>query len=220
MPVLLLTDIFVFLLVGLLLAFGLYAARREHLRAPWRRVVAEPGGDRVPGGAGQLRGHRFAGHGPLPSAPGGPGGRWRGGQVFGGAESPRSLAGAPAGAAGEDLFRALRHPSARHGDPRPARRHQPAGLSAPGPWRGPPGGAGGRAGPGHHADEPVRPDEGSGPLGPGDHGGRGPAGLATAEGAGAKSAAGPGSGLAPCAARPGQGPHSMALADRAPEPWG
>jgi peptide/nickel transport system permease protein len=39
MPVLLLTDIFVFLLVGLLLAFGLYAARREHLRAPWRRVV-------------------------------------------------------------------------------------------------------------------------------------------------------------------------------------
>ncbi len=38
MPVLFLTDIFVFLLVGLLLAYGLYAARREHLRAPWRRV--------------------------------------------------------------------------------------------------------------------------------------------------------------------------------------
>jgi peptide/nickel transport system permease protein len=38
MPVLLITDIFVFLLVGLLLAYGLYAARWEHLRAPWRRV--------------------------------------------------------------------------------------------------------------------------------------------------------------------------------------
>jgi peptide/nickel transport system permease protein len=63
MPVLLLTDIFVFLLLGLLLAYGLYAARHEHLRAPWRRVVAEPGGDGVPGGAGQLRGHRLAGHG-------------------------------------------------------------------------------------------------------------------------------------------------------------
>lgn len=40
MPVLLLTDAFVFLLLGLLLAYGLYAARHEHLRAPWRRVVA------------------------------------------------------------------------------------------------------------------------------------------------------------------------------------
>lgn len=39
MPVLLLTDAFVFLLLGLLLAYGLYAARHEHLRAPWRRVV-------------------------------------------------------------------------------------------------------------------------------------------------------------------------------------
>ena len=40
MPVLLLTDAFVFLLLGLLLAYGLHAARHEHLRAPWRRVVA------------------------------------------------------------------------------------------------------------------------------------------------------------------------------------
>ncbi len=40
MPVLLLTDIFILLLLGLMLAYGLYAARREHLRAPWRRVVA------------------------------------------------------------------------------------------------------------------------------------------------------------------------------------
>jgi len=39
MPVLLLTDAFVFLLLGLLLAYGLHAARHEHLRAPWRRVV-------------------------------------------------------------------------------------------------------------------------------------------------------------------------------------
>ena len=40
MPVLLLTDAFVFLLLGLLLAYGLHATRHEHLRAPWRRVVA------------------------------------------------------------------------------------------------------------------------------------------------------------------------------------
>lgn len=40
MLVLLLTDTFVLLLLGLLLAYGLYAVRHEHLRAPWRRVVA------------------------------------------------------------------------------------------------------------------------------------------------------------------------------------
>ena len=39
MPVLLLTDIFVWLLMGLMLAYGLYAVRHEHLRVPWRRVV-------------------------------------------------------------------------------------------------------------------------------------------------------------------------------------
>ncbi len=38
-PVLLWTDLLVFLLLGLAIAFGLYARRHEHLRAPWRRVV-------------------------------------------------------------------------------------------------------------------------------------------------------------------------------------
>lgn len=38
-PVLLWTDALVFLLVGLGLGFSLYAARHEHLRAPWRRVA-------------------------------------------------------------------------------------------------------------------------------------------------------------------------------------
>ncbi len=39
MPVVLWTDALVFLLIALGLLFGLYAARHEHLRAPWRRVV-------------------------------------------------------------------------------------------------------------------------------------------------------------------------------------
>ena len=39
MPVLLWTDALVFLLIALGVAFGLRAARHEHLRAPWRRVV-------------------------------------------------------------------------------------------------------------------------------------------------------------------------------------
>ncbi|MFQ5780242.1 MAG: ABC transporter permease [Nitrospiria bacterium] len=38
MPVLLWTDSLIFLLSGLLIAFGLYASRKEHLRAPWRQV--------------------------------------------------------------------------------------------------------------------------------------------------------------------------------------
>ncbi len=38
-PVVLWTDALVFLLLALVLGFGLYAARHEHLRAPWRRVV-------------------------------------------------------------------------------------------------------------------------------------------------------------------------------------
>jgi peptide/nickel transport system permease protein len=33
------TDALLFLLIGAALGFGLYAARHEHLRAPWRRVV-------------------------------------------------------------------------------------------------------------------------------------------------------------------------------------
>lgn len=38
-PVFLLTDILIFLLIGLTLLFAWYAHRHEHLRAPWRRVV-------------------------------------------------------------------------------------------------------------------------------------------------------------------------------------
>jgi peptide/nickel transport system permease protein len=38
-PVILWTDALVFLLVGLVVVFALYARRREHLRAPWRNVV-------------------------------------------------------------------------------------------------------------------------------------------------------------------------------------
>jgi peptide/nickel transport system permease protein len=39
LPVFLLTDILIYLLIVLALGFALYAARHEHLRAPWRRVV-------------------------------------------------------------------------------------------------------------------------------------------------------------------------------------
>ncbi len=38
-PVILWTDALVFLLTAVVLAFALYARRREHLRAPWREVV-------------------------------------------------------------------------------------------------------------------------------------------------------------------------------------
>ena len=38
-PVILWTDALVFLLVVIVIAFGLYARRHEHLRAPWREVV-------------------------------------------------------------------------------------------------------------------------------------------------------------------------------------
>lgn len=38
-PVFLVTDILIFLLVGLTLAFAWYASRHEHLSAPWRRVA-------------------------------------------------------------------------------------------------------------------------------------------------------------------------------------
>jgi peptide/nickel transport system permease protein len=38
-PVILWTDALVFVLVGVVLAFALYARRHEHLRAPWREVV-------------------------------------------------------------------------------------------------------------------------------------------------------------------------------------
>jgi peptide/nickel transport system permease protein len=39
MPVVLWTDALLFLLIVTALGFGLYAARHEHLRAPWRRVA-------------------------------------------------------------------------------------------------------------------------------------------------------------------------------------
>ncbi len=39
MPVVLLTDALIYLLLALAVGFGLYAARHEHLRAPWRRVA-------------------------------------------------------------------------------------------------------------------------------------------------------------------------------------
>jgi peptide/nickel transport system permease protein len=39
LPVFLITDVLIFLLVLLAVGFGLYAARHEHLRAPWRRVA-------------------------------------------------------------------------------------------------------------------------------------------------------------------------------------
>ncbi len=38
-PVVLWTDALIFLLFLLTLAFGIYASRKEHLRAPWRRVL-------------------------------------------------------------------------------------------------------------------------------------------------------------------------------------
>ena len=38
-PVILRTDALIFLLVSVVLAFAVYARRREHLHAPWRRVV-------------------------------------------------------------------------------------------------------------------------------------------------------------------------------------
>ncbi|QIK37368.1 ABC transporter permease [Caldichromatium japonicum] len=43
-PVLFWTDALVYLLILSALVFGLYAARHEHLRAPWRQVVRSPVG--------------------------------------------------------------------------------------------------------------------------------------------------------------------------------
>jgi len=39
LPVVLLTDALIYLLLALAVGFGLYAARHEHLREPWRRVA-------------------------------------------------------------------------------------------------------------------------------------------------------------------------------------
>lgn len=42
LPVFLWTDILVWLLSGLAIAFGIYAAHHEHLRVPWRQVARRP----------------------------------------------------------------------------------------------------------------------------------------------------------------------------------
>lgn len=42
--VILWVDALIFLLLGLTIAFGLYASRKEHLRGPWRQVVRSPVG--------------------------------------------------------------------------------------------------------------------------------------------------------------------------------
>ena len=42
MPVIFITDAFIFLLVGMVVAYILYARKHEHLRAPWRNVVRRP----------------------------------------------------------------------------------------------------------------------------------------------------------------------------------
>ncbi len=44
MLVLLWTDVLMWILLGLVLGFGVYAARHEHLREPWGRVVRHPTG--------------------------------------------------------------------------------------------------------------------------------------------------------------------------------
>ena len=38
MPVLLTTDVLIFLLIAVAVGFGIYASRHEHLRGPWRSV--------------------------------------------------------------------------------------------------------------------------------------------------------------------------------------
>jgi len=43
-PVILITDALIFLLIAIAIAFGLYAARHEHLRGPWRQVGRSPVG--------------------------------------------------------------------------------------------------------------------------------------------------------------------------------
>jgi peptide/nickel transport system permease protein len=42
MLVVLWTDALIYLLLALVLGFGIYASRREHLREPWRRVLRDP----------------------------------------------------------------------------------------------------------------------------------------------------------------------------------
>ncbi len=42
MPVLFITDILIFVLLGMVILFAWYTTRHEHLRAPWRQVAANP----------------------------------------------------------------------------------------------------------------------------------------------------------------------------------
>ncbi|MCF7977576.1 MAG: ABC transporter permease, partial [Chromatiaceae bacterium] len=44
MPVILITDALIFVLIAVGVGFGLYAARHEHLRGPWRQVGRSPVG--------------------------------------------------------------------------------------------------------------------------------------------------------------------------------
>ncbi|WP_338034962.1 ABC transporter permease [Lamprobacter modestohalophilus] len=44
MPVILITDALIFVLIAVGIGFGLYAARHEHLRGPWRQVGRSPVG--------------------------------------------------------------------------------------------------------------------------------------------------------------------------------
>ena len=44
MPVILTTDALIFLLIAVAVGFGVYAARHEHLRGPWRSVARSPVG--------------------------------------------------------------------------------------------------------------------------------------------------------------------------------
>ncbi|MEQ8939428.1 MAG: ABC transporter permease, partial [Gammaproteobacteria bacterium] len=42
MPVIFITDAFIFLLLAMVVGFIFYARRHEHLRAPWREVARRP----------------------------------------------------------------------------------------------------------------------------------------------------------------------------------
>ncbi|MEM7027624.1 MAG: ABC transporter permease, partial [Pseudomonadota bacterium] len=42
MPVIFITDAFIFLLVAMVIGFVFYASKHEHLRAPWREVAKRP----------------------------------------------------------------------------------------------------------------------------------------------------------------------------------
>ena len=70
-PVILWTDALVFLLVAVILVFGWYVRRHEHLLAPWRKVGAQPQRHGRCGGPGRVRRGRAARFAALSPAPGG-----------------------------------------------------------------------------------------------------------------------------------------------------